>query len=153
LIFWGMKMLFPANRKKQALGTALGAFTPCQMYLLHYTTNEVLMATLGTAALALCLKCLQTEPGEARWRVGLGAALGAACATKASAIVLLPVVFAALAGQLLTRKERSPGAWLRTFGVVGGLTAALGGWHYWRLAREFGSPLAGNWTPAVARAW
>jgi len=153
LIFWGLRLIYPGQIKKPLAGAAFAAFLPCQLYLMHYTTNEVLMAALGTASICLCLKCLQTEPASVRWRVGLGAALGAACATKASAFALLPAVYATLAARLAWRGERGARAWWRELGPVAGLVAICSGWQYWRLWSEFGNPLAGLWTAGGRHPW
>jgi hypothetical protein len=150
-VFGGLRVLFPGDWKKQLAGTTLAAFAPWHLYLLHYTTNEALAAMLGTASLWFCLKALQAGASP-WWRAGLGVALGLACLAKASAIVLLPVVFVALAGPLMARRERSPAAWGMIV-LVFGLVAVIGGWHYWRMWRHFGSPLAGNWTLGVAPLW
>jgi tetratricopeptide (TPR) repeat protein len=153
LILVGLRMVFPGQRKQPLAGTALAAFLPCQFYLLHYTTNEILAATLGTASICLCLKCLHAESFTVRWHVGLGIALGVACWTKASAIALLPAVFVALAGRRIVQREHSPLAWMRTIGTVLVLVLAINGRHYGRMWSQFGSPLAGNWTPGVAAPW
>ena len=152
-VWCGLRMIFPDAWKKQFAGAALAAFVPCQLYLLHYTTNEVLAAALGSASLWLCLKCVHTEKLSTPWCAGLGFSLGAACLTKASGIVLLPVIFAALAGALIARREYSPLAWLRSLGLVCVLALGISGWHYWRLWSQFGTPLAGNWSPGVSPPW
>jgi hypothetical protein len=153
LVFAGLRMVFPGQWKKQILGTALAAFTPWHLCLLHFPTNEVLAAMLGTASICLCLKCLQPGQLSLPRCVALGIALGAAGLTKASAVVLLPVIFVALAARLLSERKFSPAVWARTFGLVFVLVPAISGWHYWGLWSRFGTPLAGNWTPGVAPPW
>jgi hypothetical protein len=153
LVLAGLKMVFPGHWRKQLAGTALAAFAAWHLNLLHYTTNEILAAMLGTASLCLALKCLQTEIPSVRQCAALGVALGAACLTKASAIVLLPVVFAALAVRLIAGRKYSPKIWVRTVGLVLVTILVVSGWHYARLWIGFGSPLAGNWTSGVFSPW
>jgi hypothetical protein len=151
LVYAGLRMIYPVQWRKQIAGAALAAFAPWHLYLLHYTTNEVLCGALGTACVVLGLKCARTE--KPIWLAALGAALGAACLTKASAVALAPVLGAMLAGRLIAQKERSPVVWLKTMGLVFGLALAISGWHYWRLWRQYGNPLTGGWNPAMANPW
>ncbi|HWD21270.1 MAG TPA: hypothetical protein VHB20_18530 [Verrucomicrobiae bacterium] len=152
LIAAGLALLFPGQWKKQIAGATLAAFAPWHLCLLHYTTNELLAGMWGAAALCLTLKCLQAESPPPRWCAALGVALGAACLTKASAVVLLPPIFVALACRLAARRA-PPAAWLNTVGTALILTVAISGWHYARVWRHYGNPLAGNWDPAVFKAW
>ena len=152
LVYVGLGFVFPAQWKRQAAGAALAAFAPWHLYLLHYPTNEVLSAMLGTASIVLCLKCLHTDAASARC-LALGAVLGAGCLTKASSLALLPVILAALAGKLSMRSDCSPIARVGRLASVVGLAVAISGWHYWRLWRQYGNPLAGNWDPAIVHAW
>jgi Predicted membrane protein len=59
------------------IGLLLAAFLPMHLYLAQYVTNEMLAATLATAAFYLCLRLLKSEvprPSQFAW---LGVALGA----------------------------------------------------------------------------
>jgi len=154
LVWFGLGLIYPGQWKKPLAGAALAAFAPWQLYLLHYPTNEVLCGALGTAALCLALKCLTFDKDVWRpgWLAALGAALGVGCLTKASALVLLPVVFIALAGQLIAHKQRSALFWLKVMGLVFGVALAIGVWPYWRAWRHFGDPLLGGWSGETGTA-
>jgi tetratricopeptide (TPR) repeat protein len=153
LVHWGLRMIFPGDQSKQLIGTALAAFVPCQLYLLHYPTNEILAAALGTASLCLCLRCLQSEPISIWWRLGLGVVLGAAFLTKVSVVALVPAIFGALAGRLLARGERKAGVWVRELGLALVLTVLVGGWPYLRQVAQYGNPVAGIWSTGGRLPW
>ena len=80
------------------------------------------------------------------WLAALGITLGAACLAKASSLALLPLVFAALAVQLIARREPSPMTWVKVIGLVFGLALGICAWHYWRAWRHFGTPFLGGWS-------
>ena len=76
LIFAGLRLIFPGDWKKPLAGLVLAAFLPAQIYLLHYTTNETLLAMFVTAALCLGLQPFAGEtalvgmvrrPGHCAW--------------------------------------------------------------------------------------
>ncbi len=152
LILDALRLLFPDRRRCQIVGLLFAAFLPAQIYLLHYPTNETLCAVMTTASLCVCLRILRQEnPGLGLYAV-LGVVLGAALSSKASAIVALPAIFLTLAAKVWLQRQ-SPVIFLRNISLSLGLCFLLGGWHYARLWREFGSPLAGNWDPAIGGAW
>ncbi len=52
------------------------------------------------------------------------------------------------------RLQRQAGVrFLRNASLSLGVCLLLGGWHYARLWRDFDSPLAGNWDPAIGGSW
>jgi tetratricopeptide (TPR) repeat protein len=146
-------LLFPGQPRRQIVGLALAAFLPAQLYTCHYVTNEWLLTTLGTAALYLGLRACQDErPVPARQAL-LGLCLGAALLTKVTAVVVAGVVLIVLAGRLLVRRERRPGAWLCGVGLPLLVAALVSGWHYARVWARFGTPLVGNFDPASGFRW
>ena len=65
-----LRLLFPAQLRRQLAGLALAAFVPAEIYVCHYITNESLLITLGTAAIYF-------EPsGPARRPAGVDVARG-----------------------------------------------------------------------------
>ena len=153
LIYFGLRLIFPGEVKKQAAGALLAAFLPAQICLLHYTTNETLSATLMTAAFYLCLRILCAPAPAVGLHAGLGCVIGLALLAKVSAIVFMPVIFAVLAGKLILERQTGPMQWLRAIGLAGLCAALVAGWRYVGVWREFGSPLVGNWDPRVAAPW
>jgi len=104
LVFWSLRLLLPV--RAAFIGLLLAAFLPMHLYLAQYVTNEMLAATLATAALYLCLRLLKSEVPRASQFAWLGVALGATILAKVTGILLLPIVIAAVAGRL--RSARAP---------------------------------------------
>jgi 4-amino-4-deoxy-L-arabinose transferase-like glycosyltransferase len=145
-----LRLLFPA--RTAFVGLLLAAFLPMHLYLAHYVTNEILAAALATAALYLCLRLLRSETPRASQFAWLGLAMGAAMLAKATGILLLPIVIAAIAGKLAV--TRAPAAIsLRNVGLLLAVCFAVCGWHYARIWLRFGTPLLGNWDIVSGFAW
>ena len=153
LTYIGLRLIFPGETKKPLAGLALGAFLPAQLYLLYYPTNETLAAMFATGALVIALHLLRAPKAKWEWHAALGVTLGLALASKASALLVLVAVLGALAARLIMRGERRPSAWLDVIGAPLLICVTLSGWHYWKLWRDFGNPLIGNWNPKVAGGW
>jgi hypothetical protein len=153
LVFAGLRLIFPGDWKKPLAGLVLGAFLPAQIYLLHYTTNETLSAMFDTAALCLGLHLLRSSQPWWGWHGVLGIVLGLALSSKASAVLVVPVVLGALAVQLILRRECAPRIWMGAIVAPLLICLLIGGWHYLKLWREFGNPFIGNWDPKVVAPW
>jgi tetratricopeptide (TPR) repeat protein len=150
LVFLSLRLLFPA--RTAFVGLLLAAFLPMHLYLAHYVTNEILAAALATLALYLCLRLLRSETPRASQFAWLGLAMGAAMLAKATGILLLPIVIAAIAGKLAV--TRAPAAIsLRNVGLLLAVCLAVCGWHYARIWLRFGTPLLGNWDVISGFAW
>lgn len=153
LVFAGLRLIFPGHPRMAWAGATLAAFLPAQLCLLHYTTNETLSALFITASICIGLLVLRHERPEPRWCALLGLTLGLALLTKSSAILVAPLILGALAFQLCLRRERNVGVWLTTIGAPILLSLALSGWHYWKLWRDFGSPLIASWDVKISKPW
>jgi tetratricopeptide (TPR) repeat protein len=148
--FLSLRLLLPA--RAALVGLLLAVFLPMHLYLAHYVTNEILAATLATVALYLCLRLLRREKPSASQFAWLGLAIGAAMLTKATGILLLPIVIAAIAGKLAY--ARAPIAIsLRNLGLLLAICFAVCGWHYTRIWLRFGTPLLGNWDVVSGFTW
>jgi tetratricopeptide (TPR) repeat protein len=103
-------------------------------------------------ALYLCLRLLRSNAPRASQFAWLGFSLGAAMLTKATGILLLPVLIAAIVGRLVY--ARAPiGASLRNLGLLLAVCFAVCGWHYVRIWLRFGTPLVGNWDVVSGFTW
>ena len=150
LVFLSLRFVLP--RQAAFIGLLLAAFLPMHLYLAHYVTNELLSATLSTAALYLCLRLLKSEtPGTLQF-IWVGLALGAAILAKATAILLLPIVIAAIVGKLIYARVPTAIS-LRNLGLLLAICSVMCGWHYARIWLRFGTPLLGNWDVISGFRW
>jgi tetratricopeptide (TPR) repeat protein len=149
-VFLSLRLLFAA--RTAFIGLLLAAFLPMHLYLAHYVTNEILAAALSTATLYLCLRLLKSDTPRASQFAWLGLSLGAAMLTKATGVLLLPVVIAAIVGKL--GYARVPIAIsLRNLGLLLAICFVVCGWHYARIWLRFGNPLLGNWDVVSGFTW
>jgi tetratricopeptide (TPR) repeat protein len=149
-VFLGLRLLVPV--RTAFIGLLLAAFLPMHFYLAHYVTNEMLAATLTTATLYLCLRLLKSDRPPASQFAWLGLALGTAMLAKATGILLLPIVLAAMAAKLAY--ARTPIViLLRNLGLLLAICFAVCGWHYARIWLRFGTPLLGNWDVVSGFTW
>ena len=152
LVFLSVRVLFPHRRALQLLGLLMAAFLPMQLYLSHYVTNETLAATLVTAAICLGLRTLRKEHASSLQYLWLGVCTGAAMLTKATSLLLLPPLLGAIMLKLM--QQRAPiSVWCRALGLTLAAILATCGWHYIRIYHHFGTPVVGNWDPAVGFPW
>ena len=150
LVFLTLRLLLPA--RTALAGLLLAAFLPMHLYLMHYVTNELLTATLATLTVYLCLRLLENETPRAAQFVFVGLALGAMMLTKATGILLLPIVIAAICA----RRIHTPAPvaiWLRSLGLLIATCLAVCGWYYARIWLKFGTPLLGNWDVITGFTW
>jgi hypothetical protein len=132
--------------------TLLAAFLPIPLSLGHYVTNEMLSAALATATLYLCLRLLKSDTPHGSQFAWIGLALGATLLTKATGILLLPVVIIAIAGRL-AYGYAPLGRSLRNLGLLLAICFAACGWHYARIWLRYGTPLVGNWDAISGFQW
>jgi 4-amino-4-deoxy-L-arabinose transferase-like glycosyltransferase len=150
LVYLSVRILLPV--RAALIGLLVAAFLPMHLYLAHYVTNELLSAALATAALYLCLRLLSSDTQHTWQFVWVGLALGAAMLTKATGVLLLPVVIAAIVGKLAY--ARVPIAIsLRNLGLLLAICFVVCGWHYARIWLSFGTPLLGNWDVVSGFTW
>ena len=72
--------------------------------------------------------------------------------TKATGILLLPIVIAAICARRI--HTRAPVAiWLRSLGLLIATCLAVCGWYYARIWLKFGTPLLGNWDVISGFTW
>jgi tetratricopeptide (TPR) repeat protein len=150
LVFLSLRLLLPV--RAAFIGLLLAAFLPMHLYMAQYVTNEMLAATLATAALYLCLRLLNSKVPRASQFAWLGVALGATILAKVTGILLLPIVIAALAGRL--RGARAPiTIAVRDLGLLVAICFVVCGWQYARIWVRFGTPLVGNWDVISGFSW
>ena len=149
-VFFSLRLLLPI--RAVFIGLLLAAFLPMQLYMAHYVTNEMLAATLTTAALYFCLSLLKSDKPSPSQFVWVGLCLGAAMLAKATAILLFPVVIAAVAGKLAYARAPILIS-LRNLGLLVAVCFGLCGWYYARIWLKFGTPVIGNWDAVSGFTW
>ena len=150
LVFLTLRLLLPV--RAALVGLMLAAFLPMHLYIAHYVTNEVLAATLATLTVYLCLRLLKNETPRAAQFVFVGLALGATMLTKATGLVLLPIIIAAICAKRV--HTRAPFAIsLRNLGLLIASCLVVCGWYYARIWLKFGTPLLGNWDVISGFNW
>lgn len=139
-VLGSLRLVFPAHPRRQLAGFLLCAFIPVHWYLAQFVTPEPLLAMLCSAAVYLCLRLLIVP--QATWRTSLllGACLGAAALVKMTALGLLLLVLAVLAGRLIVRGQFDARRWIGSVGIVALVAVMIGGGHYARMWRITGHP-------------
>jgi len=151
-VFLSARLLFPNRRNLQLIATVLAAFLPMQIYLSHYITNETLAGTLASATIYLCLRILKSDRYSISEFLTLGAVTGAAMLAKATSLLLIPPLIAALAMKLW-QERATLFDWLRALGTTTASLLLVCGWHYFRIWRHFGKPIVGNWEAVLGFGW
>jgi tetratricopeptide (TPR) repeat protein len=144
LIYASLKLLFPEHPRRWVIGLLVGAALPAQLYLYHYVTNEALLTTLLTASLYLTLRALKDRHNPTWLLALLGLTLGAAMMTKVTALLLLPLVFGALATRLIIERRGDVGRWWQMIVLPAVICLVLGGWFYARTFWEHGKFVVTN---------
>lgn len=142
---WGFGYETFRSRRLALVTAALVAFQPQFVFLSGVVSNDSAAAAVATAALWLGARIVSrgTTPRRALCAGVIG---GLAMLTKASTLLVAPVLAVCLLlGTLRHRKERpSAVSWpsvLAHLAVQLGVTAAVGGWWYLRNAMLYGDPL------------
>ena len=142
IVFLTLRLVLPNQRRAQAIGLIVAAFLPMQIYMSHYVTNETAAATLMAGAIYLMVRLLKTRSASFGQFCFIGAVIGTAMLTKATAMVLLPLAILAAATNLI-RQRACALIWLRNFGVLLLVCFAISGWHYIRTGPRSDSPFLG----------
>ena len=152
LVFASLRLLFPGELRRPLLGAGMAAVLPAHLYHAHYVTNETLLALFITAAFYFSLRVIRSVQFSPLFCAALGACMGAALMTKLSALLFLPVLFAALLMHLLSRNERSVRVWAGTLALPFLICLLIGGRYYWQLCAE-GGPFANSSRWGYGSAW
>ena len=137
----------------------MATLLPAHLYHAHYVTNETAFSLLVSAAFfcALRILCADDDPSGARTpsfraSVLLGVFAGGAMLAKLSALIFLPVLFAALLAHLLSQRESTLIAWLKVLVVPIAVCLLVCGWYWWPVWNE-GGPYANSSRWGYGTGW
>jgi hypothetical protein len=152
-VWASLRILFPVQMSRSLIGVMLaGALAPV-IYLAQYVTNEALAAALISGCVYLALRQLQQAVWTSRSGIYLGIMLGGAILTKATALILVPLLAGAFLLQWQQTKSQPFPKLLAKLGVVFTVCLVVGGWHYVRTWIHTGVPLVGGWDPRGGVGW
>jgi 4-amino-4-deoxy-L-arabinose transferase-like glycosyltransferase len=138
LIYRTARLLFPKDRVIALLAVGLAALTPTHIAITSTVNNDVLLEGCFSASLLLLFSGFLSGFGR-RTSLMLGLAVGAAILTKATGLLLLPIVLFALF--LMWRSGASWRSLATEGGIVLAIVVLLSGWWFARNQMLYGQPL------------
>jgi tetratricopeptide (TPR) repeat protein len=138
-VFASLRILFPNELRRPLLGATFAAFLPAHLYHAHFVTNETLLALFISASFYFALRILCRAPDAAAREkqrgtrldgLLLGVCLGAALLTKVSALIFVPILFAALLAHALSRPKPGVKIWLDSLLLPLTVCLLICGWYY-----------------------
>jgi hypothetical protein len=152
ICFRAGRCLFPEREDLQSLAVLLGGLLPMNVYMSQTLSNEPLCGALSALILLWSWQALR-EPDAAertRWQWWMGLVLGLDLLTKATAVLLAPLV-AIILGVMYRRRGGLAG--LKAFARCFGTAAIVSGWYYGRSWLRYGQLFVGGWDPARGLLW
>ncbi len=138
MLYQAVRLLLPGEPLTAIAALGVAALLPTHIAITSTINNDVFLEAFFSAVLLLLLQCLLR--GLTLWRAGwVGVALGLALLTKATALVLIPVI---AVGFLLMRRTGETYANLARAAALVSLWAALiSGWWFARNLHLYGELL------------
>ena len=138
LTFQIARRLAPNEPLAAICAAGIAALTPSHIAILSAVNNDSLLELAFSLSLLLMLQAMRS--GFTTWRAGwIGVAIGLACLTKATGILLLPVLIFAL--YLYYRTGETPKTILLNAAWCVGVALAVCGWWYGRNYSLYGEVL------------
>jgi 4-amino-4-deoxy-L-arabinose transferase-like glycosyltransferase len=140
LVFFAWLLAAQVFRREylQLTVALLVAVQPMIGFISGIVSNDIAVSAGFTAALALLLFLVRTQPRAAQG-LWVGGAIALALLVKSTALALLPLAALAYLGQAFTWRDRRKEA-LRSAGIALGVVALLAGWWYVRSLIVYGTP-------------
>lgn len=153
IVLFSLRLMFPEDARRQWGGYLIAAYPPALAYLSQYVTNELLTATMASAAVFTALWIFRQPSAPTRAHVLLGIWLGLGLLSKVTALIVAVVVLAILVGRLAVARTWSIRAWGGTVGVTLLTMLLVCGWHYGRIRYHYGDWVVGNWDTRTGFSW
>jgi hypothetical protein len=145
--------IWPGEGLRPSLAIATVGLLPMNLYMSAYVSNEPLLATWVSAALAMGTGILLAERVNTTALVGLTGLLGAALLTKFTALGVVPIIAFFVALGAGWSERHGLGRALAVFAGLGAGSGVIAGWFYLRNWRLFGDPLVWNLDVPGAATW
>jgi hypothetical protein len=139
------RRLFPGDALTASLSLLICALLPVNLYMSMYVSNEPLNALLAGCVLLSTTDLLLRDDLPLGRVLGLAALLGLALLTKATSLLLLPLVGLALAFKHLALDRAGISSLAVRIGAGSAALAAVCGWYFVRNLVQLGRPTVGNW--------
>ena len=136
----------------QAAAVIFSAFTPMNIYMSHYVSNEPLSATLIGTSILITALILSSSKASNRLHIILGAAVAAALLTKFTGVLLLLLIPFIFIYDSLAQK-RSLKAVPKKLLFVFVPVILLAGWFYLKNFIHYKNPIIGNWDRELGFHW
>ncbi len=154
ICFRFMRVVFPDRGDLQMIGTLVCGTMPMNIYMSQVVGNEPMAGTLSAIVLLLCVRRImaQQQDKSIRSAAVMGLLLGLALLTKATAILLIPLVMIsflltpAISFSSLKRLQKP-------IATTMGLIVLIAGWYYIRNWIRLGSPFIGGWDNLATSWW
>jgi hypothetical protein len=158
LVWLAARLLMPENAIARMFAVAMAAVIPMNIYISHYSSNESLSAVMIALSLYLALRTVASgdaASGDVTQRsfAVIGLSCGLALLSKFTALLVIPVILAAVVAHGLNRDSGSLTDALKPVVTIFLVVAAVSGWFYIRNWSAYGNPLVGNWDAVTGMRW
>jgi hypothetical protein len=138
------RLVFADRKDLQLIAIITGSLLPIHTYACQSMGNEPLVACFMSLLVFFCISLIMPDQKERQsgYFVLIGFVWGLALLSKASAVVLAPILVVVMAFHVkLVQKPLN--SILKPIAIVFGVSIMLAGWYYFRNYIKLGSPLAG----------
>lgn len=150
-------LLFKENRFLQITATLFGGFMPMNFAMAQFWGNEPLAAVFSALTVLMTLRIITDSQARTLKQFGLlGVFCGCAILSKATAVLLIPLVVFFILLALIADGEKKVAGQLHPVAGISlslGVTALTGGWYYLRNGLDYGKPFIGGWDKIREIGW
>lgn len=147
-----LEVIFPKRTLPQIIGLVIASALPLSLYVAHAVSNDLLAATLATAAIYLTLRALTENSLPPVRLLSIGTLLGAGILTKLTCLPVALTLIATLALSAVFR-DRSVLIFFRNTGLPIAACLLVCGWFFARNIYHFGQPIVGNFDAISGFHW
>ncbi|MBI5140664.1 MAG: glycosyltransferase family 39 protein [Nitrospirae bacterium] len=153
LVWLAARLLLPENATARMFAVATAAVVPMNIYISHYASNESLSAGMIALSLLLALRVAYSREMNSRSVAILGLSCGLALLSKFTALLVVPVILAAVMARGFSRENGKLPDAIKPVALIVLVVAIVSGWFYIRNWSAYGNPLVGNWDAVTGMRW